>query len=136
MGTTHYLSIRADIESSIKINKLWREVRERDYDAPELRWQYPKDSSEAFEAVTLDLHWRKASYDKPDVLARLLSKCGATGQVSMVEWDWDLSQEERDAGTISYAHIPRQDWHQFTASAKHNQFTRNELDHSHNKKRE
>ena len=132
MGTSHYLSIRTNLEGSLKINKLWKEVRERDVDAPELRWQYPKYTEDL--AETWNLHWRKASYDRPDILARLFSKCGAAGQVSMVEWDWDLSQEERDAGTVSYMHIPRQDWHQFTASAKHNQFTRNELSHSHNKK--
>lgn len=125
IGTTHYLSIRTDNDGSIKISKLWKEVRERDFDAPELRWEYP---SKEDIALTYNLHWRKASYDRPDILARLLSKCGATGQVSMVEWDWDLSEEQRAAGTVSYLHIPKQEWHQFTASAKHNQFTKNELE--------
>lgn len=116
MGTTHYLSIETDREGQEAITKLWKHIREKDVDAPELRWLTATETL----CRCYSLHWRKASYTDQQ-LARLMSKAGATGRVSLAEWDSDVPADRKHQ--VSSFHIPRPIWLGFTASLPKNRLS-------------
>lgn len=119
MGTTHYLSIETDAMGRKAIDKLWKHIKQHDFDAPDLQW-YVININHANETeICRNLHWRKANYDVRQ-LTRYMSRVGATGKVSLAEWDSDIKPADK-AGACPN-HIPKPIWRGFTASAKHNRF--------------
>ena len=113
MGQTHYLSIETDQTGQEAITKLWKHIRELDGDAPELRWlTYSNDLCRCY-----NLHWRKASYTDQQI-ARLMSKAGASGKVSLAEWNSDVPDDQKHS--VPATHIPRPIWRGFTASQPKN----------------
>jgi len=106
MGTTYHLRVETSPEHQGALRKAWAYITEQDGDAPDhLPWR--RDGSRAH----CEAWWYKAMFEPVD-LARIFSRYGASGRLSLARWDEGRDWSETNGW--AFDRKPEPSWIPFT----------------------